>query len=80
MRLGKNEEASSNFTMAVQLNAHFAEAHNSLGVSLARQGRFDEAIAHFSKALQIKPDYPQAQRNLALVLQQADRGNTIRTK
>jgi len=62
--------------MAVQLQANFAEAHNSLGVTLARQGRLAEAIVHFSKALQIKPDYPQAQKNMEIALYQAGKTGT----
>jgi Flp pilus assembly protein TadD len=54
------------------IRADYPEAHNNLGVALARQGKINEAIAHFSEAVRLKPDYMQARANLQFALQEAD--------
>ncbi|MEJ2233191.1 MAG: tetratricopeptide repeat protein [Syntrophobacterales bacterium] len=53
-------------------SSNYPEAHNNLGVALARQGKMDEAVAQFEKALWLKPDYAQARKNLELALQMVD--------
>jgi len=42
----------------------YVEAHNSLGVLLAKKGQYDEAIRHFRRALEQKPGYAEAEKNL----------------
>lgn len=45
-----------------------AEAHDSLGKALTRQGKLDEAVRRFDEALRIKPAYPEAQSDLGVAL------------
>jgi Flp pilus assembly protein TadD len=54
----------SSFIKALEIRPDYAEAHNNLGVALARQGRLEEAIARFGEALRLKPDYEEARTNL----------------
>jgi protein O-mannosyl-transferase len=60
------------FRLAISLQNDFADAHNALGVVLAKQHRFDEAEAEVKIALEQQPDYEDAQRNLARIRE--DRG------
>jgi tetratricopeptide (TPR) repeat protein len=50
------------------LAPELAEAHNNLGVGLAKLGRFAEAEAAYRRAIAIKADYPQACFNLGIAL------------
>ena len=59
------DEAIAQYRAALEIEPDFAEAHNSLGVALARMGRINEAIAEFQEALRLRPAYPDAQKNLA---------------
>jgi tetratricopeptide (TPR) repeat protein len=45
----------------------FPEAHNNLGVSLAKLGKVDEAIKHYADALRQRPRYADAYLNLGNV-------------
>jgi tetratricopeptide (TPR) repeat protein len=45
-----------------------ANAHNGLGVALARRGRTEEAIEHYREAIRLRPDHPHAHGNLGLAL------------
>jgi tetratricopeptide (TPR) repeat protein len=44
------------------------DAHNNLGVVLARAGRVEEAISHFEAALGIDPNSADAHVNLGIAL------------
>ncbi len=43
-------------------------AHNTLGLSLERDGQYQEAQSHFEKAVAINPAFPPAHANLGSVL------------
>jgi tetratricopeptide (TPR) repeat protein len=45
-----------------------ANAHNGLGVALARRGRTEEAIEHYREAIRLRADHPHAHGNLGLAL------------
>jgi Flp pilus assembly protein TadD len=60
------DQAQAHFIRALELKPTFAEAHNSLGVILARKGRLAEAIDQFSEALRLKPGFRQARVNLEI--------------
>ncbi|MEO7455582.1 MAG: tetratricopeptide repeat protein [Gemmatimonadaceae bacterium] len=62
------DEAMQHSVRAVQLAPGFAEAHNDVGVGLARQGRNEEAAASYRRALELKPTYDEAENNLGVVL------------
>jgi tetratricopeptide (TPR) repeat protein len=62
------------FSVAFNLLAsvgYYAEAHNSLGITLARLGGQQEAMEHWKRALQIKPDYAEVHNNMGVVLMKA---------
>jgi len=47
--------------------------HDTLGVSLTRQGRIQEAIVHHTEALRIAPDFAKGHFNLGVALEQQGR-------
>ena len=60
---GENEACA---LMADSYNTYpdLAEAHNGLGVALARKGEITKALQSFEKAIEIKPDYTAAIKNI----------------
>ncbi len=52
---GRLDEAIARFRKALEIRPDFTEAHNDLGLILARRGQFDEAITHFKKARRGQP-------------------------
>ena len=64
----------SAYREAIRLRPDYAEAHNNLGILLARQGRLEAAIGHFREAMRIRPDNPEAQRNLDAALSERQVG------
>ena len=65
---GDYRAAEANFVHALTGKPDFFEAHNGLGLALAKSGRVNEAVAHYRKALEIKPDYAEAHNNLGMAL------------
>jgi Flp pilus assembly protein TadD len=65
---GSEDEAITQYQMALQIVPDFVEVHDNLGVALMQMGRVDEAITQFKMALQIKPDNPKARNNLGFAL------------
>ncbi len=65
---GSEDEAITQYQMALQIMPDFVEAHDNLGVALLEKGRLDEAITQFKMALQIKPGNPKARNNLGFAL------------
>ena len=55
---------------SIALAPNFAEAHNDLGVGLARQGKFAEADSEYRRALVLKPSYDEAEGNIGVVTAQ----------
>ncbi len=51
---------------AIELNPHFADAYESLGVVLSRQGQYEEAIALMQKLAELNPDDVMAHTNLSV--------------
>jgi Flp pilus assembly protein TadD len=68
--MGRTDEAIVHYRKALGLNPNNADAHNNLGILLAKMGRTDEALAHFRKALEIRPEAIGALKNLAVALAQ----------
>ena len=66
--------AESAYREAIRLRPDYPEAHNNLGILLARQGRLEAAIGHFRETLRIRPDNPEAQRNLDAALSERQAG------
>jgi Flp pilus assembly protein TadD len=46
------------------MNPNDADAHNSLGYTLANLGRVAEALPHFERAVALNPGNDNAKRNL----------------
>jgi len=48
----------------IAINAHDADAHNNLGITLKNLGKLEEAEVSYRQAIVLKPDFPAAHRNL----------------
>ena len=69
---GQVRGALRHFAEVVRIAPGFGDAHNKLGVALARSGRYDEAIAQFRMALAIE-DIAPVRNNLGYTDQQMGR-------
>lgn len=55
--------------MALGIDPDDAEAHNELGIALARvPGRLPAAVAEFQQAALLKPDFANAHQNFGIAL------------
>lgn len=68
MQVGKNDEAVTLITKALEKGANQAIFHNNLGVAYKELGKFDEAKACYQKAIQLNNNYAEAHNNLGVVL------------
>ena len=64
----KNDEAISNYKMAIKIKPDFAGAYFNLGKALSAEGEYEEAISNYKTAIKIKPDFTDAHYNLGNVL------------
>jgi Flp pilus assembly protein TadD len=55
------EEADKMFSLAIQVNPTYAEAHYKKGVCRQALGKKAEAKMHYSNALNLNPAYKPAQ-------------------
>ncbi len=62
------DEAVAACNAALVIDAHYAQAWNSLGMIAKEQGNVEHAIDHYQHALRINPDLATARNNLANVL------------
>jgi tetratricopeptide (TPR) repeat protein len=65
---GRHPEAMQHLEEAVRIRPGYAEAHNNLGLALARIELCSVAIPHFETALRAKPALIQARNNLGMCL------------
>lgn len=65
---GDLADAEGYFRRAVELDAGDAEAWNSLGVVLVRQGEHARGVEALRKALRLQPSHVAAHRNLGVAL------------
>ena len=61
--------AVTHATEAIRLNPTEADAHNTLGIALQRQGRLEEAAAQYNEAIRLRPGRASAHNNLGTVRQ-----------
>jgi len=61
--------AVAHATEAIRLNPTEADAHNTLGIALQRQGRLEEAAALYDAAIRLRPGRASAHNNLGTVRQ-----------
>ncbi len=66
-KLDRTAEAAVHYRAAVKRQPEFPEAHNNLGIALARMGDLRGAHAHFETAIEQQADYAGAWYNLGLV-------------
>jgi tetratricopeptide (TPR) repeat protein len=57
-------EARAQFTLAINLDPKFAQAHYDLGLVLSQSNIRDEATREFRKALEADPKFLPAQKAL----------------
>jgi len=60
---GRDEEAISNLTSAVAIDAHLWRAHNALGVYADKAADYPTALQHYDLALSINPKAAQVLNN-----------------
>ncbi len=58
--LGQNEQASADFTKAIELNPTYAEAYYNRGNARTRLGEYEDSIADYTRAIEINPNYGDA--------------------
>jgi tetratricopeptide (TPR) repeat protein/peroxiredoxin len=68
---GYFDQAIREFTLALETNPDYAEAHYNLGTLYLKQGKPEEARRHLLRALELRPDYPDALNNLGLLAAEA---------
>jgi hypothetical protein len=66
----KNEEAISNFRIAIKLLPNEMKAHYNLGIALVTESKIEEAISHYKMAIKLKPYFTDAHYNLGIILLQ----------
>jgi tetratricopeptide (TPR) repeat protein/peroxiredoxin len=68
---GYYDQAIREFTLALETDPDYAEAHYNLGTLYLKQGKPDEARRHLQRALELRHEYPDALNNLGLLAAQA---------
>ena len=63
----KVEEGVLSSQRAVSIAPAYADAHNDLGVGLARLGHLDEAVAQYKLALSLRPSFDEPESNWGIV-------------
>jgi Flp pilus assembly protein TadD len=63
------EDAVAHAREAIRLEPTEADAHNTLGIVLQRQGRLEEAAARYAAAIALRPGRASAHNNLGTVRQ-----------
>ena len=68
MQQGNTEEASAEFSKAVELDSSFAEAWCRLGMINAANNHYNDAMVCYRKAIEANPDYAEAHYYYGLAL------------
>jgi protein O-mannosyl-transferase len=64
----KNEEAISNFRIAIKLKPADSKPHHNLGLALFAEQKNEEAISQYKMAIKLKPNFTSAHYNLGKAL------------
>jgi Flp pilus assembly protein TadD len=56
--MDRGDEAIAEYREAVRLNEDYPEAHNNLGIELAKNGLFAEALVHFRRTEKLSSKIP----------------------
>lgn len=67
---GRFNEAITELSMAVSLDAKLSDAHNLLGVAYDKKGYSDRAKESYERAVKVEPEDPQTLNNLGFSLYQ----------
>jgi tetratricopeptide (TPR) repeat protein len=68
---GYFDQAIREFSLALETDPDYAEAHYNLGTCYLKQGKSDEARRHLLRALELRHEYPDALNNLGMLAAQA---------
>ena len=66
-KIGRLDEAASEYEKALALDDTDEEAHNNLAVILSSRRQYAEARRHLLRAIEVKPDYVQSYVNLGVL-------------
>ena len=66
--MGKPEESTSHYEMAIKIAPDLAMAHTNLGISYLSMGNTEEAISHYKTAIKFNPNHAHGHYNLGIVL------------
>ena len=66
--MGKPEESTSHYEMAIKIAPDLAMAHTNLGISHLTMGNTKEAISHYKTAIKFNPNHAHGHYNLGIVL------------
>ena len=63
---GELDQAVTDFTEAIRLDAEYTSAYNSRGTASSHKGEYGRAIADFTEAIRIDPEFARAYFNRGL--------------
>ena len=66
--MGKPEESTSHYEMAIKIAPDLAMAHTNLGISHLSMGNTKEAISHYKTAIKFHPNHAHGHYNLGIAL------------
>ena len=66
--MGKPEESTSHYEMAIKIAPDLAMAHTNLGISHLSMGNTEEAISHYKTAIKFNPSHAHGHYNLGIAL------------
>lgn len=64
---GQYEQATTEFSKAIELDPYYTEAYNNRGTAYHYLGEYQQAIADYSKAIELDPSYPAPYYNRAYI-------------
>ena len=68
-KLGRHEEALSDFNLALEINTNFVDAYNNRGVLVQELGDPASSISDYNNAIRLRSDYVEAWANRASAYQ-----------
>jgi tetratricopeptide (TPR) repeat protein len=72
-KVGRPEEAETEFRAAMRLKPGQPDVYNNLGFVLAARKRYPEALTNYLQALKLLPNYTNAHNNIAVTLENLGR-------
>lgn len=79
MRLGRLDEAVSEYKLGLELIPDYADIHYNLGLAYQKLGRTEEAVEEYKTAITLEPGIKDAHNNLGLLYEKVGRiGDAVR--